>query len=896
MEVIVERTIVRNMKTIKENKFSNLLIAKPVIFVLVVIYLTMAGFHLRATYKKTIREKSETAMQFAQTIVNSININKLSNLQATANEINNPDYIHYKNKLIALHKVKNDAQFLYFLKQKNNRIYFLVDSEHPTSKDYSAPGDEYINDNDSEILIPFSNGIPIISKPTTDKWGTWVSVLYPIRNSQTNKIDLLFCMDFDAQKWYNDARDSVIQSSIMLIAVFLFLFSMFYIFNKNINLRNLVLQLIQTEKELIESKEQAEAASIAKSHFLSNMSHEIRTPLNGVIGFTELLRNTPLNKNQQDYLENAIISANSLLGVINDILDFSKIEAGKMELEQVKTDVITLIENAADIIKIMAAKKGLELLLNVQPNLPRYIYIDPVRTKQILINLLSNAVKFTHAGEVELKVSFEEKTKKTGRICISVRDTGIGIKDADKKKLFKAFSQADTSTTRRYGGTGLGLIISNSLAEKMGSKIEFESIAGKGTTFTFCFETGYEYGEEKIKNSIDIVKSVLVIDDNLNNRIILEETFKHWGIEFTGAESGQQALDILDNKTSFDLLIVDYHMPDMNGMDTIKRIREKLATTKVNQSIMMLHSSSDDIELYDLAKKYNVKFMLTKPIKQDELYNYLCSINQTETTVNYNQSITSIENIVEPDYNRFTKFPFKLLVTEDTPMNMLVISNMIKNLLPNVIISEAQNGYESIESIKSATPDLVLMDVQMPELDGIEATKAIRKMENGILVPIIALTAGVSKEEREACYGAGMNDFLAKPIEAKELNRVINKYLLHNNLTIVEKDETELLIHFDKVKLLSKIGNKETMNTILEMSKLEYPKYVLEIQNAISEKNTELIKRSAHKLKGSAQNLEFNQLGELARLIEKNAENKTKLQELSNLLSLELGLITKLIG
>ena len=896
MGVIVERTIVRNMKTIKENKFANLLLAKPVIFALVVIYLTMAGFHLRATYNNTIREKSETAMQFAQTIVNSININKLSNFQATANEINNPDYIHYKNKLIALHKVKNDAQFLYFLKQKNNRIYFLVDSEPPTSEDYSAPGDEYINDNDSEILIPFSNGIPIISKPTTDKWGTWVSVLYPIKNPQTNKNDLLFCMDFDAQKWYSDARASVIQSSIMLIAVFLFLFSMFYIFNKNINLRNLVHQLIQTEKELIESKEQAEAASIAKSHFLSNMSHEIRTPLNGVIGFTELLRNTTLNKNQQDYLENAIISANSLLGVINDILDFSKIEAGKMELEQVKTDVITLIENAADIIKIMAAKKGLELLLNVQPNLPRYIYIDPVRTKQILINLLSNAVKFTHAGEVELKVSFEEKTKKTGRICISVRDTGIGIKEADKKKLFKAFSQADTSTTRRYGGTGLGLIISNSLAEKMGSKIEFESITGKGTTFTFCFETGYEYGEEKIKNSIDIVKSVLVIDDNLNNRIILEETFKHWGIEFTGAESGQQALDLLDNGSTFDLLIVDYHMPDMNGMDTIKRIREKLATTKVNQSIMMLHSSSDDIELYDLAKKYNVKFMLTKPIKQDELYHYLCSINQTETSVNYNQSNTSIKNAVEPDYNRFTKYPFKLLVTEDTPMNMLVISNMIKNLLPNVIISEAQNGYESIESIKSATPDLVLMDVQMPELDGIEATKAIRKMENGILVPIIALTAGVSKEEREACYGAGMNDFLAKPIEAKELNRVINKYLLHNNITIVEKDETELLIHFDKEKLLSKIGNKETMLTILEMSKLEYPKYVLEIQNAISEKNIELIKRSAHKLKGSAQNLEFNQLGELARLIEKNAENNTKLQELSNLLTLELGLITKLIG
>ncbi|MFZ4581004.1 MAG: response regulator, partial [Paludibacter sp.] len=736
----------------------------------------------------------------------------------------------------------------------------------------------------------------ILTKPTTDKWGTWISVLTPIKDPTTGKIIAVMGIDYAANEWFNSAKSAAIQGAIMLIAVFLFFISIFFIIKKNRKLSNSIDQLIETEKELIESKEQAEAASIAKSHFLSNMSHEIRTPLNGVIGFTELLRNTPLNKNQKDYLENAIISANSLLGVINDILDFSKIESGKMELEQVKTDVINLIENAADIIKIMAAKKGLELLLNVQPNLPRYIYIDPIRTKQILINLLSNAVKFTHAGEVELKVSFDEKTKKTGRICISVRDTGIGIKEADKKKLFKAFSQADTSTTRRYGGTGLGLIISNSLAEKMGSKIEFESILGVGTTFTFSFETGYEYGEEKVQNSFDIVKSVLVVDDNLNNRIILEETFRYWGIEFTGAESGQEALDKLDKGEKFDLLIIDYHMPDMNGMDTIKLIREKLADTNNNQPIMMLHSSSDDIALYDLAKKYNVKFMLTKPIKQDELYQYLCNLQHIDSTIEIEKVTPSTINDVEPDYNRYTKYPFKVLITEDTPMNMLVISNMIKNILPNVILSEAKNGYESIDSIKLAIPDLVLMDVQMPELDGIEATKAIRKMENGILVPIIALTAGVSKEEREACYVAGMNDFLAKPIEANELSRVIYKYLLHNNTTIGEKGDTELVIHFDKVKLLSKIGNKETMQTILEMSKLEYPKYVSEIQNAINENNVELIKRCAHKLKGSAQNLEFNYLGEIANLIEKNADNNIKLQDLSNVLSIELSLINKLIN
>ncbi|MBV5343118.1 histidine kinase, partial [bacterium] len=275
---------------------------------------------------------------------------------------------------------------------------------------------------------------------------------------------------------------------------------------------------VETEIELIRSKELAEAASVAKSNFLSNMSHEIRTPLNGVIGFTELLRTTPLNKSQSEYLENAITSANSLLGVISDILDFSKIESGKMELESVKTDIIQLFENASDIIKVMASKKGLELLLNIQPDIPRFAFIDPIRTKQILVNLLSNAVKFTHTGEIELSLSFESRNSNEGVFKVSVRDTGIGIKDSDRHKLFKAFSQADTSTTRRYGGTGLGLIISNSLARQMGGSIEFTSVYGVGTTFNFNIASTFECGEVPDYKNIKNLKSVLFIDDNINNR------------------------------------------------------------------------------------------------------------------------------------------------------------------------------------------------------------------------------------------------------------------------------------------------------------------------------------------------------------------------------------------
>jgi CheY-like chemotaxis protein len=350
-------------------------------------------------------------------------------------------------------------------------------------------------------------------------------------------------------------------------------------------------------------------ASVAKSEFLSNMSHELRTPLNGVIGFTDLLRNTKLDNIQLEYLNNAITSANSLLGVISDILDFSKIEAGKLDLELVRTDFKLLVENATDIIKIHADNKNLELLLNVQPDLPRYAIVDPIRLKQIIINLMNNAVKFTPLGEVELKINFEKINSKIGIFKIEIRDTGIGIKEVDKAKLFKAFSQADTSTTRRYGGTGLGLIISNSLAHKMGSNIQFESEFGKGTVFNFDIETEYEYEISTNAAIIKPINRVLVIDDNYNNRTILEHNFEYRGINYVGCESGYKALEVLKTDSDFDLIIVDYHMPDIDGIETIKEIRKDLRYSADKQAIIMLQSSSDDIKLHNAAKELNIIFM-----------------------------------------------------------------------------------------------------------------------------------------------------------------------------------------------------------------------------------------------------------------------------------------------
>ncbi len=677
------------------------------------------------------------------------------------------------------------------------------------------------------------------------------------------------------------------------------------------------------EEMILLAKEDAEKASHAKSEFLANMSHEIRTPLNAVIGFNELLLQTPLNEIQKQYADNANISAKALLGIINDILDLSKIEAGKLELDILKTDIIELIEQTADIIKYHSDKKGLEFLLDIPPDMPRFAEVDPVRLKQIIINLLNNAVKFTEKGEIELKVVFEEKVSTEdscgvenydandkaavdkavlceGRYEFSVRDTGIGITDEQKSNLFKSFSQADNSTTRKFGGTGLGLIISNLLAEKMGSEISLKSEYGKGSVFKFYIETVC-YKEFKNNEWYKTpIKSVLVIDDNENNRLILEHNFKYWKIDFKSCDNGLSALKILESY-KFDLLIVDYNMPYLNGIETIKMIKKNLGAASEKIFIILIHSSLDDKNLCDECKESGIKFNFIKPVKSIELFKLIKNLSIDELQISVKES-EKIENFsLEADVeNKFT-----VLIAEDVEMNMILIKTMVNKFLPDAEILEAVNGKEAVKITENKKIDLILMDVQMPEMDGIQAAMNIRAAEfyTGGRIPIIALTAGAFKEEKEKCLMAGMDDFIAKPIETGLLKRTLEKYKNFKTETTVIKDKVkdkfinDTILSFDKKGFMDKIDyDKKIFKELIDMSFSEIKNYIYRLENLINERKMPEIKKVSHSLKGLTLTFCFNRIAQITLMIENNLETDfNKVNDLYLKLKAELFKVEEII-
>ncbi|MCE6987727.1 PAS domain-containing hybrid sensor histidine kinase/response regulator [Dyadobacter sp. CY323] len=531
----------------------------------------------------------------------------------------------------------------------------------------------------------------------------------------------------------------------------------------------------RVETDLHEARKHAEAASKMKSEFLANMSHEIRTPLNGVVGFTDLLMKTNLDETQQQYMSMVFQSANSLLDIISDILDFSKIEAGKLELTFDKTDLLEVCGQVADMVAYQAQQKHLEMLLNIPAEIPHFVWADSLRLRQILVNLLSNAVKFTLKGEIELRIELVKKVNDLDNsFRFSVRDTGIGIDPQHQRRIFEAFAQEDSSTTKRYGGTGLGLTISNSLLGLMGSKLELRSSPEKGSTFFFDVTFTAVQGKDLFEwENVHGIKRILIVDDSENNGHILADMLDNKDISSDFVQSGDQALECITSGEEYDVILMDCHMPEMGGVETIKKIREQPDEKFRKQPIILLNDTFEDEMLTILRDELGIQHFLLKPVKIQQLFYTLSNLGKNEITP------LRLEKEHLMEQKKFGLGKVTVLIAEDHKINMILVKSMLIKILPDVTMVEAASGLEAIEQFRKSNPDIVFMDIQMPEMNGYEATKGIRMLETESHVPIIALTAGTVVGEREKCLEAGMDDYLTKPVVKDTLELAIQKWLVN---------------------------------------------------------------------------------------------------------------------